>query len=47
MSEILGLHHVTSVGADAGRRLEFYTRTPGLRLVKRTANLDEPSVPHT
>ena len=46
MSEILGLHHVTSVGADAGRTLDFYTRTLGLRLLKRTVNFDEPSVLH-
>jgi glyoxalase family protein len=41
---IAGIHHVTSVGSDPDRTLNFYTNTLGLQLVKRTVNFDEPSV---
>jgi glyoxalase family protein len=43
---IAGIHHVTSVGTDPDRTLEFYTDTLGLQLVKKTVNFDEPSVLH-
>ncbi|WP_101296771.1 VOC family protein [Halegenticoccus soli] len=41
-----GIHHVTAIGSDPGRNLEFYTRTLGLRLVKRSVNQDDVSVYH-
>lgn len=41
-----GLHHVTAVTADAPRNVEFYARTLGLRLVKKTVNFDQPDVYH-
>ena len=46
MSQITGIHHITSVGTNAERTLRFYTNTLGLHLVKRTVNFDEPSVLH-
>ena len=41
-----GIHHVTAIAGDPERNLEFYTRTLGLRLVKRSVNQDDVSVYH-
>jgi glyoxalase family protein len=41
-----GLHHVTAIAGNALRNLDFYTRTAGLRLVKRTVNFDDPGTYH-
>jgi glyoxalase family protein len=41
-----GIHHVTCITADAPRNVEFYARTLGLRLVKKTVNQDDPTVYH-
>ncbi len=41
-----GLHHVTAIGGDPQRNLEFYVNTLGLRLVKRTVNFDDPGTYH-
>jgi glyoxalase family protein len=41
-----GIHHVTAIAGPARRNLDFYTRTLGLRLVKRTVNFDDPSTYH-
>jgi glyoxalase family protein len=41
-----GLHHVTSIAGSPLRNLDFYTRTLGLRLVKRTVNFDDPGTYH-
>ena len=41
-----GIHHVTSIAGSARRNLDFYTRTLGLRLVKKTVNFDDPSAYH-
>ena len=41
-----GIHHVTSIASSARRNLDFYTRTLGLRLVKKTVNFDDPSSYH-
>jgi glyoxalase family protein len=41
-----GIHHVTAIAGPARRNIEFYTRTLGLRLVKRTVNFDDPSTYH-
>ncbi len=40
------LHHVTAIAGPARRNLDFYTRTLGLRLVKKTVNFDDPSTYH-
>jgi glyoxalase family protein len=41
-----GIHHVTAISGPARRNLDFYTRTLGLRLVKKTVNFDDPSTYH-
>jgi glyoxalase family protein len=41
-----GLHHVTAIAGNALRNVDFYTRTLGLRLVKRTVNFDDPGSYH-
>jgi glyoxalase family protein len=41
-----GIHHITSITADAPRNVEFYAGLMGLRMVKKTVNQDEPSVYH-
>src|ERR1700734_3585093 len=41
-----GIHHVTSIASSARRNLDFYGRTLGLRLVKKTVNFDDPSAYH-
>jgi glyoxalase family protein len=46
LTEIRGLHHVTSMAASAVRNNAFFTHTLGLRRVKKTVNFDEPSVYH-
>jgi len=46
ISEIKGLHHVTSLAADAGENNRFFTKTLGLRRVKKTVNFDAPEVYH-
>ena len=46
MTRVLGLHHVTAIGGDAQRLLDFHTGVLGLRLVKRTVNFDDPTGYH-
>ena len=41
-----GLHHVTAITAHAQANLDFYTRTLGMRLVKKTVNQDDVSAYH-
>jgi glyoxalase family protein len=41
-----GIHHVTAIAGPARRNLDFYTRTLGLRLVKKTVNFDDPGTYH-
>lgn len=41
-----GLHHVSALTARAGAGHAFYTRTLGLRLVKKTVNQDDPRMYH-
>ena len=41
-----GIHHVTAIAGKASRNLDFYTRTLGLRLVKKTVNFDDPGTYH-
>jgi glyoxalase family protein len=41
-----GIHHVTAIGGSASRNLDFYTRTLGLRFVKKTVNFDDPGTYH-
>jgi glyoxalase family protein len=46
LTQIKGLHHVTSFAGDAQANNAFFTRTLGLRRVKKTVNFDNPSVYH-
>jgi glyoxalase family protein len=41
-----GLHHITAITGDAPRNVDFYARTLGLRLIKKTVNFDQPDVYH-
>jgi glyoxalase family protein len=43
---LTGFHHLTAVTADAPRNHAFYTKTLGLRLVKKTVNQDDVSAYH-
>ncbi|MDT0681191.1 ring-cleaving dioxygenase [Roseicyclus sp. F158] len=46
MLPVNGLHHVTSLAGDAQRNNDFFTKTLGLRRVKKTVNFDAPDVYH-
>ncbi|MDO1585292.1 VOC family protein [Rhizobium oryzicola] len=46
LKQIKGLHHVTSLAADAQTNSDFFTKTLGLRRVKKTVNFDAPEVYH-
>jgi glyoxalase family protein len=43
---IPGLHHVTAISGPPQANLDFYVRTLGQRLVKRTVNFDDPGTYH-
>lgn len=45
-NKILGLHHITAIAGDAQRNYDFYTKTLGFRLVKKTVNFDDPQTYH-
>lgn len=44
--QLTGIHHLTAVTANAAQNHAFYTRTLGLRLVKKTVNQDDVSAYH-
>lgn len=44
--QVRGIHHVTAVTAKIKENVEFYTRTLGLRLVKKSVNQDDTSAYH-
>lgn len=46
LSQITGLHHVTSLASSALDNNAFYTQVLGLRRVKKTVNFDAPQVYH-
>ena len=46
LKQIKGLHHVTSMAADAQQNNDFFTKILGLRRVKKTVNFDAPDVYH-
>jgi glyoxalase family protein len=41
-----GLHHVTAIAGNALKNFDFYTRTLGMRFVKKTVNFDDPGTYH-
>jgi glyoxalase family protein len=43
---INGLHHVTSLASNAQQNNDFFTKTLGLRRVKKTVNFDSPETYH-
>ena len=46
MIELAGIHHVTAITARIRDNHTFYTRTMGMRLVKKTVNQDDVSAYH-
>ena len=46
LQQIKGLHHITSMAADAQANNDFFTGALGLRRVKKTVNFDAPDVYH-
>jgi glyoxalase family protein len=44
--ELQGIHHLTAISADIRGNFRFYTRTLGMRLVKRSVNQDDVSAYH-
>ena len=46
LTQINGLHHVTSMADSAAANNRFFTGTLGLRRVKKTVNFDAPEVYH-
>lgn len=46
LTQIQGLHHVTSLASGAKANNDFFTNTLGLRRVKKTVNFDAPDVYH-
>ena len=46
LDQINGLHHVTSMASNAAQNNAFFTKTLGLRRVKKTVNFDAPDVYH-
>lgn len=44
--ELLGLHHVSILTGKAEKNYEFYTKTLGMRLVKKTVNQDNTESYH-
>src|SRR5215207_2293746 len=44
--ELKGIHHLTAVSAKIRDNHHFYTRTMGMRLVKRSVNQDDVSAYH-
>ena len=46
LTQIKGLHHVTSLASSAPKNNAFFTDVLGLRRVKKTVNFDAPDVYH-
>lgn len=44
--QLMGIHHLTAVSANARANYRFYTQVLGMRLVKRTVNQDDTSAYH-
>jgi glyoxalase family protein len=46
MTKSAGIHHITGIAGEPRRHVAFYTRTLGLRMVKKTVNFDDPGKWH-
>src|SRR5690349_25073980 len=44
--QLTGIHHLTAISAAVKENHRFYTRTLGMRLVKRSVNQDDVSAYH-
>ncbi|MFT3789465.1 MAG: ring-cleaving dioxygenase [Tepidisphaeraceae bacterium] len=44
--QLTGFHHLTAISADARGNVDFYTRSLGMRMVKKTVNQDDTSAYH-
>lgn len=44
--KLKGIHHVSAITGTAAGNVDFYTKTLGMRLVKKTVNQDDTSVYH-
>ena len=44
--QLKGIHHLTAITAEAPANVVFYTKTLGMRLVKKTVNQDDTSAYH-
>lgn len=44
--QLKGIHHLTAVTADAKGNYDFYTKTLGMRIVKKTVNQDDVTAYH-
>ncbi|GAB4174825.1 MAG: ring-cleaving dioxygenase [Roseiflexaceae bacterium] len=44
--DLIGIHHLTAVSARIRENHQFYTKTMGMRLVKRSVNQDDVSAYH-
>src|SRR6516225_3820340 len=45
-AHMAGIHRVTAISGNPSANLEFYTKTMGLRFVKKTVNFDDPGTYH-
>jgi len=43
---VTGIHHITAMAGSPQENIDFYVRTLGVRLVKRTVNFDDPFTYH-
>lgn len=41
-----GIHHITVIAGDPQRNAEFYVKTLGMRLIKKSVNQDDPGTYH-
>jgi glyoxalase family protein len=41
-----GVHHITALAGDAQRNADFYVKSLGMRLVKKSVNQDDPGTYH-
>ncbi len=41
-----GIHHITVLSGNAQRNVDFYVKTLGLRLIKKSVNQDDPKTYH-
>lgn len=44
--KVLGIHHITAISGAPHENYNFYVRTLGLKLVKKTVNYDDPGTYH-